>query len=74
MDYLELAIQALQEVRRTQGEAIEKAAVVIAESIEANHLVYIFGATHAGILAQELFYRAGGLVPVFIISHRFVSY
>jgi len=64
MDYLELAIQALQEVRRTQGEAIEKAAVVIAEAIEANHLVYIFGATHAGILAQELFYRAGGLVPV----------
>jgi uncharacterized phosphosugar-binding protein len=64
MDYLELAIQMLQEVRRTQGEAIEKAAVVIAEAIEANHLVYIFGATHAGILAQELFYRAGGLVPV----------
>jgi uncharacterized phosphosugar-binding protein len=64
MDYLELAIQALQEVRRTQGEAIEKAAVVIAEAIEANHLMYVFGAAHAGILAQELFYRAGGLVPV----------
>ncbi len=64
MDYLELAIQALQEVRRTQGEAIEKAAEVIAEAIEANHLVYVFGAAHAGILAQELFYRAGGLVPV----------
>ena len=64
MDYLELAIQALQEVRRTQGQAIEQAAVRIAGAIEANHLVYIFGATHAGILAQELFYRAGGLVPV----------
>jgi uncharacterized phosphosugar-binding protein len=64
MDYLELAIQALQEVRRTQGQAIEQAAVRIAGAIEADHLVYIFGATHAGILAQELFYRAGGLVPV----------
>jgi uncharacterized phosphosugar-binding protein len=64
MDYLELAIQKLQEVRRTQGEAIERAAGIIAQAIQAEHLVYIFGATHAGILAQELFYRAGGLVPV----------
>ncbi len=64
MDYLEQAIHLLQEVRRTQAEAIEKAAVAIADAIQAGRLVYIFGASHAGILAQEMFYRAGGLVPV----------
>lgn len=64
MDYLESAIQLLQEIRQTEGEAIEHAAQVIAGAIQADHLVYIFGPTHAGILAQELFYRAGGLVPV----------
>lgn len=64
MDYLETAIQLLQEIRRTELEAIEKGAAVIAEAIQADHLVYIFGPTHAGILAQEMFYRAGGLVPV----------
>ena len=64
MDYFEVIIGLLQEVRETQREAIERAAQVIADAIEADHLVYAFGATHAGILAQELFYRAGGLVPV----------
>jgi uncharacterized phosphosugar-binding protein len=64
MDYLETAIQLLQEIRRTQQGAIEKGAAVIADVIQADHLVYIFGPTHAGILAQEMFYRAGGLVPV----------
>jgi uncharacterized phosphosugar-binding protein len=64
MDYLEQAIQLLQEVQRTQAAAIEQAAAAVADAIQADHLVYVFGATHAGILAQELFYRAGGLVPV----------
>jgi uncharacterized phosphosugar-binding protein len=27
-------------------------------------LLYVFGASHAGILVQDLFYRAGGLVPI----------
>ncbi len=64
MDYLDLVIELLEEVRATQREAIRQAAGVIAEAIERDHLVYVFGPTHAGILAQELFYRAGGLVPV----------
>jgi uncharacterized phosphosugar-binding protein len=64
MDYLETAIQLLQEIRRTQQDAIENAAQVIAKAIRAGHLVYIFGPTHASILSQEMFYRAGGLVPV----------
>ncbi len=64
MDYLDGIIQLLQEVRDTQREAIEQAAQRVAETIENGHLVYVFGPSHAGILAQELFYRAGGLVPV----------
>ena len=64
MDYFETVIQLLQEVRETQHDAIEQAAQAIADAIEADHLIYAFGATHAGILAQELFYRAGGLVPI----------
>jgi uncharacterized phosphosugar-binding protein len=64
MNYLDAVIHLLQEVRETQSEAIEQAAQVIAQAIQADHLVYVFGAGHAGILAQELFYRAGGLVPI----------
>ena len=64
MDYFEEVIKLLQDIRETQSEVMEQAAQAIAAAIEANHLIYVFGATHAGILAQELFYRAGGLVPV----------
>ena len=64
MDYLEAAIQRLQEIRQAEGTAIEAAAQAMAGAIQAGHLIYVFGSAHASILAQELFYRAGGLVPV----------
>ena len=64
MDYLESAIHLLQEIQRTEQAAIEAAALACADAIQADHLVYVFGPGHAGLLAQELFYRAGGLVPV----------
>jgi uncharacterized phosphosugar-binding protein len=64
MDYLTAAIELLQQVRASEQEAIERAAQVIAGAIQADHLLYVFGPTHAGMLAQELCYRAGGLVPV----------
>jgi uncharacterized phosphosugar-binding protein len=32
--------------------------------IADDHIIYVFGAGHAGIIAEEMFYRAGGLVPV----------
>jgi uncharacterized phosphosugar-binding protein len=64
MDYLDAAIQRLQAVRASEGAAVEAAAQALAAAIQAGHLIYIFGPSHAGILAQELFYRAGGLVPV----------
>jgi uncharacterized phosphosugar-binding protein len=64
MSYLDIVIHLLEQVRETQSEAIETAAQRIAETILADRMIYVFGASHAGILAQELFYRAGGLVPV----------
>lgn len=64
MEYLDQVIRLLQEVRETQAEAVEQAAQKIAAAIQNQHLLYVFGPSHAGMLAQELFYRAGGLVPV----------
>jgi len=64
MKYLDAIIRLLEQVRDTQEEAIEQAAQRVAAAILDGHLIYVFGASHAGILAQEMFYRAGGLVPV----------
>ena len=46
------------------SEAIGTAAQWISAAIIAGRPLYVFGASHAGLLAQDLFYRAGGLVPV----------
>jgi len=64
MDYFETVIQLLEEIRHSQADAVEEAAQAVAGAIAGDHLVYVFGASHASIISQEAFYRAGGLVPV----------
>lgn len=48
----------------SQWDAIHMASDRISEAIQQDHSVYVFGASHAGILAQELFYRTGGLALI----------
>lgn len=45
-------------------EAVSVAADLIVQRIQAGRVVYAFGASHAGLLVQDQFYRAGGLVPI----------
>ena len=47
-----------------QADRIEEAARIIADSLTQNGMLYTFGTGHAGLLAQEIFYRAGGPVRV----------
>ena len=44
--------------------AIAVAAELIADRILDDRVVYAFGSSHAGLLVQDQFYRAGGLVPI----------
>lgn len=62
--YFEALLPILEQAMDSQAEIIGQVADRMAEVIAAGHLIYVFGATHAGILAEELFYRAGGLVPI----------
>lgn len=62
--YFENAIQTLQVALKTQEPQIEKAAEWIKASIEADGVLHIFGSGHSHMIAEELFYRAGGLAPV----------
>lgn len=68
MDYLTNyyeKIQAIQkEVMTKQKQKIEKVGKLLAETIKAGGTLYAFGASHAGILAEELFYRTGGLALI----------
>ena len=44
--------------------AVATVARIAADRISDGRVLYVFGASHAGLLVQALFYRAGGLVPV----------
>ena len=44
--------------------AVAVAAELIADRIIGGGVLYAFGASHAGLLVQDQFYRAGGLVPI----------
>lgn len=63
-DYLGAAIALLSELRETQKDRLETGAKWIAQAVEADNLVWAFGAAHAAIITEELFYRAGGLACV----------
>lgn len=60
-EYLIHVQEILDQVKETQWEVIDRASRRIAEAIAKKKCVFVFGASHAGILAQELFYRTGGL-------------
>lgn len=46
------------------ASSVALAAEWMAAAMAERRPLYVFGASHAGLLAQDLFYRAGGLVPV----------
>ncbi len=54
-------------VLETQNQAIEQAIVATANTLQKGGTVYAFGTGHSHMLAEELFYRAGGLVKVYPI-------
>ncbi|MEH7159295.1 SIS domain-containing protein [Neobacillus drentensis] len=51
-------------VEKDETERLKKAAEKVAECIQNNGVVHVFGCGHSHILGEELFYRAGGLVPI----------
>ena len=57
----------LDKVLQTQAEAIHQAVSAVADTLAAGGMVYAFGTGHSHMLAEELFYRAGGLVKVYPI-------
>ncbi|MCC6491065.1 MAG: SIS domain-containing protein, partial [Candidatus Hydrogenedentes bacterium] len=64
LEYFEVARRILDEVERTQAKAIAQAAELIADSMMKGGIWHVFGTGHSHALGEEVYYRAGGLVPV----------
>lgn len=62
--YLQEVQRLIEEAGRQAGDTIAAAASLIAGAVAEGRVLYVFGPSHAGLLAQDLFYRAGGLVSI----------
>lgn len=62
--YFASVIGMLDQISRSQAAAIEQAAQAVFRSLSGGGMLYLFGTGHAHLLAEELFYRAGGLARV----------
>ena len=63
-DYIKTVTDTITRAWETQQEQMTAAKMLIAKAIEAKKNVFVFGCSHAGILAEEVFYRTGGLAVV----------
>lgn len=64
LEYSRIINEQLKAQFEEEGCQIEKAAEYCAESIRNKRLIHVFGCGHSQMFAMEVFYRAGGLVPV----------
>ena len=64
MEFFDVADRILKQVRETQAEAIGQAAGLVAASLMEGGVWHVFGTGHSHFIGEELYYRAGGLVPV----------
>lgn len=62
--YFEQAKERLELVEKSETENMLKAARKVAETIQNGGIIQLFGCGHSHILTEEVFYRAGGLVPM----------
>jgi len=60
--YVRAVAEQTHRIATTQRDAIGQAGRWVAEALARNRFLFAFGTGHSHMLAEELFYRAGGLV------------
>lgn len=68
--YMECINEKLEKVASEEIEAMNQTIGLLAETNRNKRSIFIFGASHAGILAEELYYRAGGMMTINAIFGR----
>ena len=63
-EYHSVINEQLERQFSEEGPNIEKAAEFCAASVSSGRVIHVFGCGHSQMFAMEVFYRAGGLVPV----------
>ena len=63
-EYYESIQDIIEKVYEREGEKISTAGQILAETIRRDGLIHVFGCGHSHMIAEEMFYRAGGLVAI----------
>jgi uncharacterized phosphosugar-binding protein len=63
-NYITILQETIQKAWDEQKDIIGEAAEAVKTALTEKHSVFIFGCSHAGILAEEVFYRTGGLAVI----------
>ncbi|KQU95095.1 hypothetical protein ASC68_18215 [Devosia sp. Root105] len=62
MPVVDLVLERLSQLSESHSATIQAAADTFAEHVQRDNLIHVFGAGHSHMLAEELFFRAGGLL------------
>lgn len=65
--YAKKEIGFIEQICRDEKDNIKKAADLIRDVVNRDGIVYTFGTGHSHMIAEEVMYRAGGLVPTYAI-------
>jgi uncharacterized phosphosugar-binding protein len=63
-NYIEGLQAILERLRREQAENIKQAGLLIAKALSAGGVIHTFGTGHSHLIAEEVFFRAGGIAAV----------
>ena len=63
-NYYQIVTGLLAEIFEKESGNIRKAGEYVADALEKDGLLYVFGCGHSHMIEEELFYRAGGLLAV----------
>ena len=63
-EYISGVLACITKAYESQTEKLTEAAKLIADATKAKNNIWIFGCSHAGIIAEEAFYRSGGMVTI----------
>ncbi|MBZ4323911.1 SIS domain-containing protein [Streptomyces huiliensis] len=66
--FFDAAIELLRRARDEEAEHIAAAAHLIADTVADGGRIFVFGAGHSSIAAQDVVYRAGGLALVNLLA------
>ena len=70
INYFSHVQELLKTVEKNEGEAMNLVAEEVANAIECDGIIHLFGCGHSHLLTEETYFRAGGLVPVRPILHE----